>query len=183
MIVFSMKILFRVIAVLMLLLTVSAIVVGIFFRGFIEEEISIEIGRFGLIVVLFLFFLIDFLPQIISPYVMMASGSLLGLNGGYIIFFVVAGSLLGSILGFWLGHKIREHVVESMFEESSYARVRNGMNKYGRWYVLFSAVTPLPYVPVIFGSLNLSYRNFLLFGMIPRACWIAVIGSLLNGLF
>ena len=73
-----MKYFYRALAILILLVTITLIIAGIFNRGFVEESISIEIERYGLIAVFAVFFLIEFIPQYISPYVMMALALLLG---------------------------------------------------------------------------------------------------------
>jgi len=178
-----MKYFYRIIAILMLIITIIALIAGIFYRGFVEEEISFEVEKYGLIAVFVIFFLIDFLPQYISPYVMMATGSFAGLEGYWLLPTILVGNFLGSMAGFWLGHRIHENIVQDVFGKKTYEKMHDGMNKWGRWYVTLSAITPFPYVPIIFGSLNLSYKNFLLFGIIPRACWITLIAFLLNGIF
>ncbi len=50
----------------------------------------------------------------------------------------------------------------------------------GAIIVIISAMTPLPYVPLIFGALGLRRKAFLFYGMIPRAITILLLGIMLK---
>lgn len=178
-----MKHFYRILAIFITLVIIAATIAGIFYGALLRTEISSEVERYGLAGVFAIAFATDFIPQYISPHFLLTGISVPGISRIWLLIVIIAGSTVGSILGFRLGHKIREHVIEDIFGKRKYEKVRKGMNKHGRWYVALAAVSPLPYIPMIIGSLNMSCKNFFIFGVIPRIAGIVVLALFLNGIF
>jgi len=70
--------------------------------------------------------------------------------------------------------------IDLMSSKKAADRVTHLTNKYGKIIIPIAAISPLPYLPVALGALNLSEKNFVIFGLIPRALGIAAYGSLFS---
>lgn len=174
---------YRILAVLLTLFMVIAIIAGLSYEDVFKTEISSKIARYGLIGILVVSFTIEFLPQYFSPHILLTGGLISGVNPLFVLIGILLGTFLGSMAGFELGRKIGENAIEDLFGKKKYAMVKRGMNSYGKWYFALAAVSPLPYVPMIVGSLNMNYRNFIIFGIIPRMIGLVALALLINGIF
>lgn len=140
----------------------------------IKENLSEQIQSYG-IPALFIFALIlDLIPQIISPVIILTAGILAGISTHTAILITALGSTTGSIIGFDLGRKYACKAVNLLTEEKSLKKVTHMTNKYGKIIVPLAAISPLPYLPVLFGAMNFKRKNFIIYGLIPRA--IGLIG-------
>ena len=178
-----MKHFYKILAVLLTLFMIIAIIASISYEDVFKTEISSQIARYGLVGILVVSFTIEFLPQYFSPHILLIGGLISGVNPLFVLIGILLGTFLGSMAGFGLGSKIGENAVKDFFGKKKYARVKNVMNSYGKWYLALAAVSPLPYVPMIVGSLNMSYRNFIIFGIIPRMIGLIALAFLINGIF
>ena len=57
-------------------------------------------------------------------------------------------------------------------------RLTRWINKYGKIVIPIAALSPLPYLPVVIGSMNFSRRNFIIYGLIPRSIGFVIYGFL-----
>lgn len=136
--------------------------------NFYKEEISNEILSYGWIGLFFGVAFLELIPQFLTPFFIPLVGLSSGLSLISVIFFVILGTLFGSILGYELGKRYGWNLICPLFKKKTTEKVLNFWNKYGKVFVFFSAITPLPYFPLIFGALGLSRRDFWIWGVVPR---------------
>jgi len=161
---------------LLILAFVILAIVAIYNQQYLEEFVLKELQNYGLIVLFFINFLLEFIPQMITPVATLLPSLALGLNPHLTILFVVSGSLIGSIAGYEVGTKYGFSVLTWLFEEVKIQKAVDFMNKYGKIAVFLAAISPLPYIPMVIGALKMSKKNFSLFGLLPRAIGLAVAG-------
>jgi|GEM_PF-2094530 len=136
-------------------------------------DTAISLGALG---IFFIIFILEVIPQLISPFLIMFALISSGFNIHIVMFSIVLGSILGSVLGFRLGKKYGLSLVCAMLEQNSLNKLFLFLNKYGYLFILVSALTPLPYFPVFFGALNISKKEFIRYGVIPRSLGLLSLG-------
>jgi uncharacterized membrane protein YdjX (TVP38/TMEM64 family) len=133
------------------------------------KEISQNILlSYGLPAVFLLSLFLDIFPQYLSAHMLLIMAGVAGLNVWIIGLVVTLGTFLASIIGFWLGRFFEEDFFIYLFGEKNFRKIESGMNNNGKWYVAVSAISPLPYIPLIFAALGMSWKNFMIYGVIPR---------------
>lgn len=84
-------------------------------------------------------------------------------------FTIVLSSTISSMLGFELGRKYGKNFVSETLGKKRLTKIEERINKKGgKSTVLLAALTPVPYIPLIIGSLLMERKNFLFWGVIPR---------------
>lgn len=144
----------------------------------LKENFSQEVENYGAPALVIVSFILDFIPQTLSPIMILGAGMIAGINVYSAIIAVIIGSTLGSILGFVLGKQYMYAAVDVLVSKKNNKRLTELTNKYGKIIIPLAAVSPLPYIPVIIGAMNFSKRNFILYGLIPRAIGIVGYGIL-----
>ena len=83
---------------------------------------------------------------------------------------VTATSVLGALVGHWLGKRFGRPVLNRFFSPSKVSRVEALFQKYGVWAIVFAAVTPVPYkvFAVSAGAMDMSLRPFILASIVGR---------------
>jgi membrane protein YqaA with SNARE-associated domain len=118
---------------------------------------------------------LELVPQFLSPYLsLLVSIPSLGVERAVII--SVLASILGCILGFEIGRKYGFKFICPFFEEKTLKKILNFWGKYGKWFVLAAAFTPLPDAPLIYGAFGMSRRDFIIYGVITKAISFIFIG-------
>ena len=148
-------------------------------QGYIRELISSEIEAYGFFFIFLVSALLEFIPQYVTPYVILINAEVIGISISQLLIFTIAGSVIGSLIGFETGRKYGLGFVENIYNEKEIMRIQKKTNNYGKWFVLVAAISPLPYIPIIFGFLNLTRKNFIIFGVIPRVIGLLLFGFLL----
>jgi len=92
---------------------------------------------------------------------------------------IVVGSTLGSLLGFYIGKRKGYLLARELYGKEKVDKMKSILDSYGKWFVALSAISPLPYIPLIFGSLNMEGRKFIYYGLIPRILGIIAVWLLL----
>lgn len=136
----------------------------------LKNYLANDVQGYGILALFVIVFLLELLPQILSPdYPLM-----LAIAGGANIFSAtlatMAASLIGSLLGFFIGHRYGFKFVDLVTNDKTLKKITSFWDKHGKIFVLASAVLPLPipYYPVIFGALGMKLKSFVLWGVIPR---------------
>ena len=116
---------------------------------------------------------------------------------------VTAASVLGALVGHWLGKRFGRPILNRFFSPQKVSRVEALFQKYGVWAIVFAAVTPVPYkvFAVTAGAMDMSLKPFILASVIGRGArmflWAALAivfgedlialvetqGALLGGIF
>ena len=94
-------------------------------------------------------------------------------NSGTAIYLAVIttiSSVLGAIVGYWLGKLIGRPFLYRSFSVKNIVRVENILQKYGVWATLIAAITPIPYklFAITAGVLGVQLRLFILVSIIGR---------------
>ncbi len=166
------KILDLVIALVIVALSAWAILKYQFF----QQELTREIAVYGIVGLFFISFILDFVPQIVNPYFLIVAALSAGLNAHFSIILVVLGSALGSMLGLKVGRKYGFEFICTLFKEKTILKILRFWERYAKIFVFFTAFTPLPYFPIVFGSLEMPKKDFIKFGLIPRVVGLLIFG-------
>ena len=138
------------------------------FRESIIEVMSAEAQAAGLLMILILSVLLEFIPQYVAPHYLIISASIIGFNWYLIILSVSVGGILGGLLGFEVGRVYGSSVMHSILGIKKIIIVERWIKKYGPGFIFLATILPLPYIPIVFGSLSMPRKRFILFGIIPR---------------
>ncbi|MBT7101980.1 hypothetical protein HN935_00535 [archaeon] len=158
---------------------IALMIYGLMNAGAISEQMSSQIEDYGAIALFFMSIIFDLIPQIISPVAAMVMAVVMGVGLYPAIIATILGSTIGSTIGFILGKKYMFDAVNAMTSEKAVERLTSLTNRYGRIVVPLAAISPVPYLPVLLGAMNFSKRNFIIYGLIPRALSIIILSSII----
>lgn len=137
--------------------------------AYLESEINQTINSAGLRSLFAITFLLELIPNYVSPHLSLVSALLLRLDPFMVTFTIILSSGISSMLGFELGRKYGKNFVSETLGKKRLKRVEERINKKGgKSTVLLAALTPIPYIPLVIGSLLMERKNFVLWGVIPR---------------
>ncbi len=163
-------------------------IIGLFiFSYYYQDEIGIFIGgeveSYGLLFLFLISALLEMSPQYIGSQFLTFNASVLGFSfwGTYLSLY--CGSLAGSLAGFWLGLKYGKAAAGIFVDKKVFKDLSRMINKWGRWFILIAALSPFPYFPMVFGAFNLGWKNFILFGAVPRAFFFFAFTLIAFGIF
>ena len=172
----------EVIATLVTLISLALIFYTLTSSEALKQEFSTQVQDYGIPSLFIFSLLLDLIPQLISPVVMLATAILAGINIHCAILVTILGSTLGSIIGFALGKKYMYTAVDVLTSKKATQRLTYLTNKYGKIIVPIAAISPLPYLPVLLGAMNLSRKNFAIYGLIPRILSFIIFGYLIQSI-
>lgn len=144
-----------------------------------HEGFDAAIGQYGAGGVLVISFFLEIVPQFLHPFssVMLAVG--LGTGIWIATGLCMLGSFLGAVVGFEIGRRFGFHVICPFLKPATIKRTIQKLEQYGPVFLMIAAILPLPYLPVVFGSLGIKRRIFWVYGILVRAGCLAVLGLLL----
>lgn len=152
---------------------ISLLIIGLslfflFSFNFLKLKITSEILVYGGLGVFLASGFIELVPNILSPFLIIA----LSLSSGFgILFSVVScllGSLLGGLIGFFIGRTYGWRFICPLFSEKNLKKIVWFWSNHGKFFVFISAFTPVPYFPLIFGAMGMSWKDISLYGFLPR---------------
>lgn len=158
------------------LVLVALSIVSLLSYQFYKGAVTLEIQAYGFAGLFLASAFLEFVPQILNPFLVILVGIASGLNPDMSILVVGFGSIFGSVLGFELGRIYGIRLVSPLFSRKTMNKVSDFWAEHGKIVVLVSAITPLPYVPLIFGSLNLKRKHMWIYGLLPRILSFAIVG-------
>ena len=138
----------------------------------IESFFGSNLESYGAGILFLVAFLIELIPNYLSPHIGVVNAYFLNINFQTTFLFLILGSIMGSILGFEIGKKYGITLEKNFLSKDKIDKIEEILNEKGKWGVLLAAVSPLPYWPIILGSLKFSRKNFFIFGIIPRSIGI-----------
>ena len=168
----------EIIDIFLLLILVSLCIISLLSYGFYRTEITHYVILYGVLGLFVSIVFIDFFPQfvVLDPYLFLTVSITSGVNIILAVIIASLASILGSTLAFELGRSAGYRMICPLFDMKKIIRVIKFWKKYGKWFVLASVYTPLPYFPLVFGALEMKRRDFWLFGLLPRVIALALIG-------
>jgi len=158
----------KIISVIFFILMIFLLLYSIFNYAGIRELSRNLMLNYGLGVVFLLAIFLDVFPQYLSVHMLLIMAGIANLNIWLVGSVVTVGTFFASIIGFWLGRLFEDNFFFEIFGEKNYRKIHEGMNRHGKWYVAISAISPLPYIPIIFAALGMSWKNFMIYGVFPR---------------
>ncbi len=169
---------FHLIAVFIIFITAAIIIFSFSSLAFSTEDITYRINRYGFPSLFIISLLLESVPQLISPVVILSLSIVAGMKPYFAIPIAILGSLIGSMISYHVGKKYMQVAVSSFVERDSAKKLIGLVNKYGKIIVPIAALSPLPYLSIVIGAMNFSRRNFILYGLIPRAFSFLIYGIL-----
>jgi membrane protein YqaA with SNARE-associated domain len=97
----------------------------------------------------------------------------------------LVGSVLGGMLGYWIGSGLFETVGRPVLEfygkDAYFEDFSTRYNEYGAWAVLIAGVTPFPYkvITILSGSTGLSFTVFMIASILARGLRFFIVAALL----
>jgi len=174
----KMRYLVKAIGIVLLIFVVGTLIFSIVEFGFFKSLAQESILYYGLPAAFIIAFFLDLFPQYLSAHYILIIVAINKMNLFSFSVVVIVATFLASVVGFWLGRKTEEDVFSDIFGENIYTKMRNGINKLGAWYVAVSAISPLPYIPILFGAMDMKWKSFMLWGVVPR-----VLGFIATAIF
>ena len=94
---------------------------------------------------------------------------------------VTISSVLGALVGHWLGLRLGRPIILKFISEQKVARVEAMFQRYGSWTILVAAFTPIPYkvFAITAGVLELDRRRFLIASIIGRGARFFLLAGLI----
>ena len=94
---------------------------------------------------------------------------------------VTVASVLGAVVGHWLGLRFGRPLVLKFISEKKVDRVERLFQSYGAWIILVAALTPIPYkvFAVTAGVMELDRRTFIAASILGRGARFFLLGGLI----
>jgi membrane protein YqaA with SNARE-associated domain len=145
-----------------------------------REHMALYMQDYGLLAIFIFVFIVEFLPQILSPDYSLIWAIGLGMDAYMAVVVTMIASILGSMSAFLIGYHYGFHTLAPFFKRKTVEETLKFWDKHGKWFVLAAGTVPLPipYFPLIFGALRMDKVEFILWGVIPRT-----LGFILTGFF
>lgn len=171
--------------VFVLVFIILFIAIGLNYQ-YVKTVVVSNIAVYGLVGVMLFSFLADVLEQPVGPEVPASAAVALGLNPYLVFGYSVVGSFIGSVCSFfigryWLAGKVRY----TCSTKKGYRKYCNLFDRYGRASIAIASISPVPYVFFcwLVGAFHMRLRDFIAFGLLPRALRIGFFIFLFNSLF
>jgi len=122
----------------------------------------------------------------IPPHVMMVPMIIALPHRAWLIALVATiASVLGGVLGYWIGsaglETIGMPVLEFYGKAEKFGTFQDQFNAYGAWAVLFAGITPFPYkvITITSGATGLNFTTFLVASVIARSIIFFLLAGIL----
>jgi len=165
----------KIVFILMTLLLVVSALLLLIGEAYLQEEFTDVISRFGVSALFVFAGLFDFVPQFISPKLVLIAALISGLDPFTAVLTAILGTTLGSIFAFEVGHHYGRDYVERLIDRKNEKQFERTIHEYGKWGVLVSAITLL-YMPIVIGAVGISRKVLWLYGILPRIFIYILIG-------
>lgn len=166
----------EIVDLIIILILLGIIIFGLINYNYFMGEIRQEVENLGYIGLFLVSALLEFIPNFLNPYFGMMIAIAAGLNIHLVLLITCTGSLLGSFAGFELGYKWGFKFVAVLFKRSTLERLGRFIENHGRVFLILTALTPLPYLPIVFGAFQISRKEFWFYGILPRMLGLVVLG-------
>lgn len=175
----TLKIIYISIAVFFVLL----FFVSLIYRNFLTEFFGGELKQYGLLSLFLSSLLLEGIPQYVAPQLLAFNAALLGFGFFESVGVLYLGSIVGSIVGFEVGCKLKHSVSKAFLKEKTTERIQRFVERRGKWAIFLTSISPLPYIPLIFGVLHFKRKDFLLLGVLPRIIFFTYMAAIAFAIF
>jgi membrane protein DedA with SNARE-associated domain len=110
--------------------------------------------------------LMEGIPQYVAPQLLAFNAFLLGFGFWQTIIILYAGSIVGSVIGFEVGHSSNKIPYTLLYTNKKYEKIKENFSKYGHWFIFVTSISPLPYLPYIFGVMRVKRKDFIFYGVV-----------------
>ncbi len=138
-----------------------------------------EFGVWGLM----LLTLLDSFISPIPPEVLFIPLSLIDPSGAFWLAFVTTiTSVIGALIGYWLGLKGGKPLVRKIFSESKLAKAEGIIQVHGVMAVLMASFTPIPFklITVSSGALGLSLKKLVFWSTLGRGARFFLVAAIIT---
>lgn len=99
-----------------------------------------------------------------------APATALGADPFWVAVVATLGSLIGAVIGYFLGLRLGHPVAVRLFKKKRMDKVEKWYGKWGEWIVLIAAAGPLPFKIVTWcsGIFELNFKKYMVFCAIGR---------------
>ena len=163
-----MKKWFNILIISITIFFIFLFMLSLVFRYQITGILNDNFENYGLLGLFFGSLILELVPQWIAPQLFVFSSAIWGLPFLPSLFSLYFGSVVGSMLGFEIGKKYKDAHLNDYLKEKTKERVKKFVDKWGNFGLVLTAISPLPYFPIVFGALYIKRRNFIMYGVIPR---------------
>jgi undecaprenyl-diphosphatase len=123
-------------------------------------------------------FIISLLESFIFPVptsVIIAPVTAFGIDPFFITVVATTGSIIGAVIGYFLGVRLGRPVAERLFKKHV-PRVERWFDRWGAWAVLIAAFSPVPFKVFTWcaGIFKLDMKRFLIASIIGRTAQFAI---------
>lgn len=170
----------EIIEVLLAMIIIALCIISLISYNILKVKITAGVETYGLLGLFIVSSVIEFIPNFFHPILGLLVAVASGIKVYSAIISTILGSILGSILGFELGKAYGFKFICNIFDRITIQKLLDFKNKYGNFVMFLAAVTPLPYLPMVFGAVSASRKDFIVYGLLPRILSYIVIGYLLT---
>jgi uncharacterized membrane protein YdjX (TVP38/TMEM64 family) len=159
----------RVINIAIIVLIFTFLIYSIANYSQVHRWSTVFITSYGLFAIFVLSLFFDLFPQYLSAHALILIAAGLNRSNLFLVSLVVLGAtFIASVLGFAIGKYMEEGFFEELFGKENYRKIEKGIRSKGKWYVAISAVSPLPYIPILFGAWDMDWKEFFIWGISVR---------------
>ncbi|MDP3987124.1 MAG: VTT domain-containing protein [Nanoarchaeota archaeon] len=169
----------RILGITITLLTLLIFFLSILFREEIQLFITHDAENYGLAAVFIIVFILELIPQYVSPHLIIINAGILRFSILSITALSILGTITSSLLGFYLGRTYGFEIIRNFYNKNKINYIDKKMDAYGKWFLVVAAMSPIPYLPIVFGSFNIKWHTFILYGVIPRIIGFIALGLLM----
>lgn len=166
----------EIIDTLICLVLVALSIICLLSYNFFKYAVTQQIFGYGFVGMFVGGAFLDFVPQLLNPFLVILVGIASGINVHAAVIMVSLGSAAASVFGFELGNAYGPRFIAPLFNRTTMPKILEFWQKHGNIIVLISALTPVPYVPLVFGALKMKRRDLWIYGIIPRVLSFIVVG-------
>jgi len=142
-------------------------ILGTLFFTNIKLFIKLMVGDYGYIGIFLIAIILELLLQPISADIPLILGIASGLNPWIVIITILSAAYIAIIIAYIVGKKIGAPGIEYIIGKKGYKHISK-YEQQGKWFLLIGASLPVPYIPYFAGVWNLSFKDTMLYVLIPR---------------
>jgi membrane protein YqaA with SNARE-associated domain len=146
---------------------------GFLFAFYIQEFVGVVVSGYGLIGIFFLAIILELVVQPVGPDLALMLGVLAGLNGIAVLAVVLCGAYIALYVAYLIGKKIGLPGIERVVGKKTFGKINWASG--GKWFMLISATTPVPYIPYLVGVWDFNFRDTMKYVVIPRTIRLTLV--------